>query len=119
MHKSEQVLYGARKPLIRMDSAQIAQETGGVFALHLPAAGTTVEATADASLLQSLLRAGQAWPASCRNGTCRACIGQLQAGSVRYRVEWPGLLPEEKASGAVLPCVACPTSDVVLAPPTD
>ena len=87
--------------------------------LHLSTTGHTLVAPADASLLQSLLRAGQAWPASCRNGTCRSCIGQLAAGTVRYSVEWPGLLPEEKASGCVLPCVAYPTSDVVLTPPVD
>jgi ferredoxin len=87
--------------------------------LHLPTTGEILAAPADASLLQTLLRAGQAWPASCRNGSCRACIGQLAAGTVRYGVEWPGLLPEEKASGCVLPCVAYPTSDVVLTPLVD
>lgn len=87
------------------------------FRLHLPETGDTLAAPADASLLQTLLRAGLAWPASCRNGTCRACIGRLGAGTVRYRVEWPGLLPEEKAQGCVLPCVAEPTSDVVLLGP--
>lgn len=87
------------------------------FRLHLPETGDTLDAPADASLLQTLLRAGLAWPASCRNGTCRACIGRLGAGTVRYRVEWPGLLPEEKAQGCVLPCVAEPTSDVVLLGP--
>ena len=35
-------------------------------------------------------------------------------GSVRYDIEWPGLSPEEKAEGCVLPCVAYPESDVVL-----
>jgi hypothetical protein len=33
---------------------------------------------------------------------------------VDYRIAWPGLLPEEKAGGWVLPCVAYPLSDVVL-----
>lgn len=87
--------------------------------LHLRATGETLTAPADTSLLQTLLLAGLAWPASCRNGSCRACIGQLAAGTVRYSVDWPGLLPEEKASGCVLPCVAYPTSDVTLAPLTD
>ena len=87
--------------------------------LHLGATGETLAAPADASLLQTLLRAGQAWPASCRNGSCRASIGQLAPGTVRYSVEWPGLLPEEKARGCVLPCVAYPASDVVLTPLVD
>ena len=58
------------------------------------------------TLLQSAERAGLAWPSSCRNGTCRTCLKPLRAGSVSYRIEWPGLLPEEKAGGWVLPCVA-------------
>lgn len=86
------------------------------FSLWLPVAGVTLEAPACAPLLTTLWGAGQAWPASCRNGTCRACIGRLESGSVRYSVEWPGLLPEEKALGDVLPCVACPTSDLTLRP---
>ncbi len=54
------------------------------------------------------------WPSSCRNGTCRTCLGQMVSGSVRYDIEWPGLTPEEKAEGYVLPCCAFPESDVVL-----
>lgn len=87
------------------------------FRLRLPEAGYILDASATDSLLQTLQQAGVPWPASCRNGSCRACIGQLAAGTVRYRVEWPGLLPEEKAQGCVLPCVAEPTSDVVLLGP--
>jgi ferredoxin len=82
--------------------------------LTLPDHGLSLPADPHLTLLQTLLRAGVTWPASCRNGSCRACIGHLAAGSVRYGVEWPGLLPEEKAAGAVLPCVAYPTSDVSL-----
>ncbi|MGS5086449.1 2Fe-2S iron-sulfur cluster-binding protein [Hydrogenophaga sp. A37] len=89
------------------------------FQLHLPHKGETLTVPAETTLLRALLDAGVPWPASCRNGTCRACIGQLVSGTVRYSVAWPGLLPEEKAKGCVLPCVASPTSDVVLAPPID
>jgi ferredoxin len=87
------------------------------FRLHLPDAHQTLDAPGSDTLLLTLQRADVPWPASCRNGTCRACIGRLGAGTVRYRVEWPGLLPEEKAQGCVLPCVAEPTSDVVLLGP--
>jgi ferredoxin len=54
-------------------------------------------------------------PSSCRNGTCRTCLCQLVSGSVCYTVEWPGLSAEEKTEGCVLPCVARPLTDVVLA----
>jgi ferredoxin len=61
---------------------------------------------------QSLLEAAQAGgirlPRSCRNGSCRACRCKLLHGQVHYRVEWPGLLAEEKAEGWILPCVALP-----------
>lgn len=66
------------------------------------------------TLLDSLEMGSIAWPSSCRAGTCRTCIGTLHGGTVRYEMEWPGLTPEEKARGCVLPCVAYPTTDVVL-----
>ena len=37
------------------------------------------------------------------------------AGTIAYTIEWPGLTREEKAEGLVLPCVALPRSDIVLA----
>jgi ferredoxin len=77
----------------------------------------TFDAWADRPLLQSVEAGGLVWPSSCRNGTCRTCMGQLVAGRVRYSVDWPGLSAEEKAEGCVLPCVALPLSDVVLRPP--
>lgn len=76
--------------------------------------GLQVDAGDSDVLLLSLEMGGSNWPSSCRNGTCRTCIGQLQSGEVRYAVEWPGLSSEEQAEGYVLPCVAHPCSDVVL-----
>ena len=76
--------------------------------------GLQVDAESDQPLLLSLEMGGSNWPSSCRNGTCRTCIGQLVQGQVRYEIEWPGLSPEEKAEGCVLPCVAYPCTDVVL-----
>lgn len=84
--------------------------------LRLPRQGVSLAAPGHLTLLQAMHRAGIDWPSSCRNGTCRACIGHLTAGSVRHGVDWPGLLPEEKATGAVLPCVAYPLGDVTLLP---
>ena len=76
--------------------------------------GPQVDAPADQLLLLSLEMGGANWPSSCRNGTCRTCIGQLEQGSVRYAVEWPGLSSEEMAEGYVLPCVAYPCADIVI-----
>lgn len=72
------------------------------------------EAPAETTLLASALRAGVTLTSSCRNGSCRACMIRLVQGRVRYQVEWPGLLAEEKAQGWILPCVTCPESDLVL-----
>ena len=76
--------------------------------------GLQVDALSNESVLLSLEMGGSNWPSSCRNGTCRTCIGQLTSGTVRYAMEWPGLSAEEKAEGYLLPCVAYPSSDLVL-----
>ena len=47
--------------------------------------------------------------------TCRTCMRRMHSGEVRYRIEWPGLLEEEKREGWVLPCVAHAAADIVLA----
>jgi ferredoxin len=87
----------------------------GRYAVLMQPSGRTFEASADQPLLVAAQAAGIMLASSCRNGTCRTCLRPLHAGQVRYRIPWPGLLPEEKASGQwVLPCVAYPLSDVVL-----
>jgi ferredoxin len=42
---------------------------------------------------------------------------RLKSGRVRYRVEWPGLTPEEKMENYILPCVAVAESDLVIVAP--
>ena len=68
----------------------------------------------DETLLEAALRAGLDVPSSCRTGTCRTCIALLERGEIDYIVEWPGLIPEERAQGWTLPCVAQARSDVEL-----
>jgi len=79
--------------------------------------GPAFEVRPRQTLLHAALDAGIQWPSSCRNGTCRTCICQLRSGEVRHGIEWPGLLPEEKADGWILPCVAHAQSDLVLQQP--
>ena len=74
----------------------------------------TIVARDDETLLDAALRAGLDVPSSCRTGTCRTCIALLERGDVHYVVEWPGLIPEERAQGWILPCVAQARSDVEL-----
>lgn len=85
------------------------------FQARVEPAGWSFPASPGTPLLQSAEDAGLALPSSCRNGTCRSCVSRLLAGEVTYRIAWPGLSAEEKADGWILPCVAHPLTDVVLA----
>jgi ferredoxin len=38
----------------------------------------------------------------------------MKSGRVRYRIEWPGPTPEEKAENYILPCVAVTESEPVI-----
>lgn len=84
------------------------------FHVRLLPSGLGFTAPAGSSVLAAAEAAGIALPNSCRNGTCRTCMCQLEQGSVRYLVAWPGLTREEHAAGAILPCVALATSDLTL-----
>ncbi|KQP39809.1 2Fe-2S iron-sulfur cluster-binding protein [Pseudorhodoferax sp. Leaf274] len=75
------------------------------------------EAPGDLPVLLAAERAGLAMESSCRNGTCRSCICLMEAGSVAYRIAWPGLSADEKHEGWILPCVAYATGDLALALP--
>lgn len=88
------------------------------FRVRIEPAGIGFEAEHGQSLLEAGERAGVVLPSSCRNGTCRSCICRLRAGSVGYRIEWPGLLAEEKADGWILPCVAHAESELVIDAPS-
>lgn len=88
-----------------------------VFTLRLEPLGRELPVADGQTLLEAALAAGIRLRSSCRNGTCRECIAQLEDGRIAYRIEWPGLSPDEKAQGWVLPCVALPVSDVRLRQP--
>ncbi len=84
------------------------------YRVRIEPEGWEFNASADQPLMLSALDAGIELPSSCRNGTCRTCIAWLLEGRVQYRIDWPGLLPEEKGTH-VLPCCAYPQSDLTLA----
>jgi ferredoxin len=90
-----------------------------LFLVRLGAGGAVFEAAAGEPLLLAAARCGIELPSSCRNGTCRTCISRLDQGTINYTVEWPGLLPEEKAQGWILTCVAIAASDLVITPGAD
>ena len=99
----------AAAPVTPSDKSTVAP----VYTARL-AGGAAFPAPSDLPLLVAAEHAGLTPPSSCRNGTCRTCIAQLEQGSVSYRIAWPGLSVDEKADGYILPCVAYPIIDVVL-----
>ena len=87
------------------------------FTVLLQPSGLRFEASDAAPLLDAAQLDGVRIPSSCRNGTCRTCMCRLKSGRVDYRIEWPGLTPEEKVDNFILPCVAYAQSDLVIDAP--
>lgn len=85
-----------------------------VFAVTVEPAGLQFDVEGDLSILEAAEFGRVQLPSSCRNGTCRTCMCKLVSGEVTYTIEWPGLSAEEKAEGWVLPCVARPTTPLVI-----
>lgn len=85
-----------------------------IFTVKVQPGDLQYDVEGDLSLLEAAEMSRIELPSSCRNGTCRTCLCRLVSGEVTYTVEWPGLSAEEKAEGYVLPCVARPTTDVVI-----
>jgi len=96
------------------DAAAAAPESVASFQVRFDDGSMPFAAGPQEALLYAAERAGMELPSSCRNGTCRTCMCQLVSGEVAYRIRWPGLLPEEKAAGWILPCIAQARSDLVL-----
>lgn len=75
------------------------------------------DAGPETTVLAAAEQAGIRLPSSCRNGTCRTCLCQLRSGSVRYKIEWPGVSLDEKREGYFLPCVALAETDLTIVAP--
>jgi len=87
------------------------------FAVTLQPQAWRFDSGAEESIVLAARRAGIRMPSSCRNGTCRACRCRLLEGSVVYAVERPGLTPDEKEEGWILPCVAHARAPLVIEAP--
>ena len=90
---------------------------GAAHAVTLQPADWRFESREQATVLLEAQRAGIRMPSSCRNGVCRACMCRMLQGRVHYVVQWPGLSPDEKAEGWILPCVAQARGDLVIEAP--
>ncbi|ARP94808.1 2Fe-2S iron-sulfur cluster-binding protein [Bordetella genomosp. 13] len=86
-------------------------------AVTLQPSGWRYDCAEGHTVLVGALRAGIRLPSSCRNGTCRTCMCRMLEGKVAYSIERPGLSPDEKAEGWILPCVAVAQSDLLLEVP--
>ena len=84
------------------------------FSILIEPHGWRFDTDGSLPLVAAAKLAGMALPAMCRNGTCRVCMCKMAHGQVHYRTAWPGLSPEEKLDGYILPCVAYPDTDVVI-----
>ena len=84
------------------------------FTITLLPSGRSFASTGQTTILEAAALDGLRLSSSCRNGTCRACLCRLVDGTVQYRIDWPGLSADEKTDGWILPCVALPTSDLIV-----
>ena len=96
------------------DSCAGAPPSAVSFTVQFEGGGPRFQVPADQPLLHAAAQVGIEMPSSCRNGSCRTCMCELLSGEVSYRIQWPGLLPEELAAGWILPCIAYPRTDLVL-----
>ena len=87
------------------------------FSVRFDADARSFAATGDETLVVAAAGAGIEMPTSCRNGTCRTCMCRVRSGEIAYRIQWPGLLLEEKEEGWIVPCIAYARSDLVLEAP--
>ncbi|MFJ9839493.1 PDR/VanB family oxidoreductase [Kitasatospora sp. NPDC101155] len=77
---------------------------GKPFAVRLGTDGPTLEVPVDRSALDVLREARPDLPYSCHQGFCGTCEVRLRSGTPDHRDR--RLTPEQRAAGALLPCVS-------------
>jgi ferredoxin len=112
------VIEGARVERSGVDARRVYDLDMRVYSVSIRGTPISFAAPEDRTVLASALAAGVPIASSCRTGTCRTCLRRALSGSVRYEIPWPGVLPDEKAEGFFLPCVAYPMSDLLLSEST-
>lgn len=77
--------------------------------------GREVECREDQTILDACLRSGVWLPHSCTHGTCATCKAEVLDGEVDHGAASSfALMDYERDEGKVLPCVACPRSDLTI-----
>jgi ferredoxin len=94
--------------------ARGAREASGTITITLDGKTTTTAHVPGITLLEHARRAGLKPPFSCEAGNCATCMGHLEAGEVKMRVN-NALDDDEVADGYVLTCQSVPiTPDVTV-----
>jgi len=86
------------------------------FKVRIAEPGRTIEVPTGATILQTALDAGVAYPFGCQSGNCGACKSHLVSGEVTMEgYSEFALSDEEKARGLILACRAVPWADCEVA----
>lgn len=86
------------------------------FHVKVEKSGHEFECQDGESVLNAALRAGFAFPYSCKTGTCASCRGRVIEGRIEYPEGWPEAITEEESrEGLALFCQAVPETDLVVA----
>ena len=94
--------------------SEAAALASGMITITLDGATTTTAHVPGITLLEHARRAGLKPPFSCEAGNCATCLGHLEAGEVKMRVN-NALDDDEVADGYVLTCQGVPvTPDVAV-----
>lgn len=88
-----------------------------MYTLRLPLLDIEVPVKPGDTILAAICRAGMTYTYGCRRGGCGVCRATVCAGSTSYEgkvIAESVLSAEDRATGVVLTCRACPTSDVTV-----
>jgi CDP-4-dehydro-6-deoxyglucose reductase/ferredoxin-NAD(P)+ reductase (naphthalene dioxygenase ferredoxin-specific) len=86
------------------------------FKVHIVPAGHTIEVPTGATILETALEAGIAYPHGCQSGNCGTCKSHLVKGEVSMEgYSEFALAGEEKERGLILACRAVPWDDCEVA----
>jgi CDP-4-dehydro-6-deoxyglucose reductase/ferredoxin-NAD(P)+ reductase (naphthalene dioxygenase ferredoxin-specific) len=86
------------------------------YHVQLKNVSTTIQVDRDATILDSALAAGVAYPHGCRIGRCGACKSRLVSGDAELLKHTPfALTAQERAAGMILACRAQPRSNCSVA----
>ncbi len=86
------------------------------FKVHIVSAERTIDVPTGATILETALEAGIAYPHGCQSGNCGACKSHLVKGEVTMEgYSEFALSDEEKARGLILACRAVPWEDLEVA----